>query len=289
MTPGVGHIGDRSMRRAAGIFLILVAMFGTGVCEGAQAPKDGAPSAFDTVSIKVNKSGSLNSNFSMPVNGLSMTNTPVKHLIAIAFSPLSLKYIFGLPGWADSVRFDIQARIDDEKIADLKKLSAAEAMKERQEMMRQILFDRFNLKMHREDKRFPAYTLVLAKGGPKFKEADPNLLKNPTSEYHPGLIAFRGDELIGQAVSIRAFAVSISGLVGREIIDQTGLTGRYDVSLKLPSNRDSQDQPDTDPVSAGASVIAAIQEQLGLRLESAHEQLLVNTMVVDSIEMPTEN
>ena len=80
----------------------------------------------------------------------------------------------GLPGWADSAKFDVEAKMDAETIAALKAMPKEQADEQRRQMMQAMLADRFKLKVHRETKELPIYSLVIAKGGFKLKDADPN-------------------------------------------------------------------------------------------------------------------
>jgi uncharacterized protein (TIGR03435 family) len=73
----------------------------------------------------------------------------------------------------------------------------------------------------------------------------------------------------------------------RQVIDRTGLTGKYDITMKWTPMRASQDNPGTDPESSRASIFTAVQEQLGLKLEST--KAMTDMIVVDHIEMPSEN
>ena len=87
---------------------------------------------------------------------------------------LPMSMISGIPGPMDGSRFDIEAKMDEETAAELKKLPPEEADAQRRLMVRAMLADRFKLIAHRESKELPMYSLVIAKGGFKLKEADPN-------------------------------------------------------------------------------------------------------------------
>ena len=265
------------------VLLMLAGPNEGGASQAAQAQSGGKLSAYDTVSVRINNSPDRSSSFHPSRDGLLMTNVTVKQFILLAFSPADPRLISGLPGWAESTRFDFVAKLDDDTFAALQKLPAAEAMEDRKRMMQQILFDRFDLKVHHEKKDIPAYALVEAKGGSKLKEADPAMPKNPRD----GTLQVGDGELSGQAIPISRFARGLSGAVDRQVVDQTGLTGKYDVKLQWLPDRESLNQQDNAANGSRASIFTALQEQLGLRLEATHAEF--DTIVVEHIEMPTDN
>jgi uncharacterized protein (TIGR03435 family) len=207
--------------------------------------------------------------------------------VAFAFGTKSPDFIEGLDGWTETARFDIRAKPDDDWIAALQKLPRADAMEARMRMMQQILIDRFHLKTHHKQKELPAYALVIDKGGPKLTESDATKISNPSAEYHPGRSATHDGEFTGQAISMDDLARMLSGQVDRQTINKTGLTARYDVSLKWTPMRTPEGNMTSDPEGAKASIFPALREQLGLRLEPTRASF--DTIVVDQMDMPTEN
>jgi uncharacterized protein (TIGR03435 family) len=255
-------------------------------CKAWQAVPTGKLDGYDTVSIRQNKSATLNSGFHPTANGISMTNVRVEQFLLLAFG-IDPQLIMGLPAWAHSTRFDLAAKLDDDSFAALQKLPRTEATEDRKLMMQQILFSRFALKIHHETKEISAYALVEAKGGPKLKPVDPNLLKNPGPGYHPGRVTVLYGELSGDAITLDRLARSLSGSVDRQVVDKTGLTEKYDIRLKWLPDQASLNHQDNGLVGSRASIFTAIQEQLGLRLEPTRAEF--DTIVVDHIEMPTDN
>jgi uncharacterized protein (TIGR03435 family) len=243
--------------------------------------------AFDTVSIRQNKSGERSYGVQSLPNGLKLTNCTVKVFVGFAFGTKSLDFIKGLPGWTETTRFDIMAKLDDDSFAAFQKLSREDATAARMKMMQQILIDRFHFKMHREQKEMPAYALVIDKGGPKLTEADPAKISNPSAEYHPGRASSGDGAFTGQAISMDDLARMLSGRTDRQTINKTNLTGKYDVSLRWTPLRTSEGEMTADPDGARASIFPALREQLGLRLEPT--QAPFDTIVVEQIDMPTEN
>ena len=139
-------------------------------------------------------------------------------------------------------------------------------------MLRALLADRFHLQVRHELKQLPVYEFVVAKGGAKLKES-------PASA--PIGYSMSSGRINGHGIEIANLAHSLAGVAGRLIIDKTGLTGKYDIDLNW-SGEDSSGTTDSGP-----SIFAALQEQLGLKLEPA--KAAVDTIVVEHIEKPSEN
>jgi uncharacterized protein (TIGR03435 family) len=153
------------------------------------------------------------------------------------------------------------------------------------------LEDRFKLKTHIETKTLPVYELVLAKGGSKLKEADPNaplpdgVPAPPAGAPRGGMMRFQQGKLEGLGIAVSGMTGFLARTVERTVIDKTGLTGKYDFTLTWT--------PDTGQATGASSdsnapdLFTAIQEQLGLKLVASRGP--VDTLVIDSVEKPTEN
>jgi uncharacterized protein (TIGR03435 family) len=135
--------------------------------------------------------------------------------------------------------------------------------------MRQILDERFALKFHIEKRELPVYNLVVAKQGLKLKESAPD---------EAGMSSMGKGKLTAHRGKIASLAFSLSGTVDRIVLDKTGLTALYDIDLSWSSD-DDQD--------GGPSIFAALEEQLGLKLEPA--KALMDVVVIDHLERPSEN
>jgi len=155
------------------------------------------------------------------------------------------------------------------------------------EALRSLLADRFQLALHSETKEQPVYALVVNKGGPKLQE----------STEPRGLIRKMGrGTLKAQAVELGMLALNLSNELGRSVFDKTGLAGKYDFELKWAPSQDSAAQLGAPPQTAefalpadpdGPSIFTALQEQLGLRLESGKGP--VEVLVIDRAERPSKN
>lgn len=249
------------------------------------------PMAFDIVSIRQTKPGQRSGGYGMMRDGVLMRNISLRRLVMFAFRVRSDRYLSGLPGWADSVRFDITAKVDEDKASMLRALPPPQAREARLLMLQKMLADRFHFRSHEVSSEVPAYALVVDKGRTKLKEAGADVAgtagKPETSD------SARDGEISLHDVPMALLARQLSDYVNREVVDQTGLTGTWDISLKWTPQA-SLDQPDNtqaQPANTEADpgpIFTAIREQLGLRLVPTHPTT-VNTMVVDHVEMPTEN
>lgn len=256
---------------------------------------------YDVVSIKLAAPHRPNSWMGVPADGFSAGGTSMKPLIMYAYNIKQLDLVSDVPEPVNSARFDVEAKLDEDTVAALKKLPKEDRQAQLMLMMQSMLADRFKLKVHREKKEIPIYALVITKGGFKLKDADPNNsyphgIKGPDGISHAGMLMTTYGtsyaNLTGQAISMASLALNLSGPAGRIVEDKTGLAGKYDVALHWSMDDNQATQPGgqtgaTAPADTGPSIFAALQEQLGLRLESTKE--MVDTIVIDHVEMPSEN
>jgi uncharacterized protein (TIGR03435 family) len=207
-------------------------------------------------------------------------NHAVRTLIAAAFD-LSPQAISGGPEWVDSERWDILAKTPGGVRPDLS---------EQMSMLRQLLSERFKLAYHREPKQLSIYTLTLAKGGPKLKES--TVLPDATPEGPPPLIfdlSPTGAHLPARYATIAEFASVLQrSPLDRPVVDQTGLSGRYDFDLEFAPDESVWGGIVPRPEnSEKPNLFKALQEQLGLRLEATKGP--VDVLVIDHIDKPSEN
>lgn len=258
---------------------------------------------YDVASIKPNKSGTDMVRLMFSPDGLTATNGTVQMLIHAAYG-VEDNQISGEPGWLNSDHYDIEAKMDSATADALHKLSEDQRRLERQRMLQALLADRFKLAIHRETKELPVYALVVAKNGPKLQEAKPgdtypNGIKGPDGVARAGFMRMGRGELTGQGLPMSSLVRLLTQQLGRTVMDKTDLTGKYDFTLKWTPD-ESQGamlkgpdggQPGAasapPPDSSGPSIFTALQEQLGLKLESQKGQ--VEILVIDHVEKPSEN
>jgi uncharacterized protein (TIGR03435 family) len=163
-------------------------------------------------------------------------------------------------------------------------------------MLQPVLAERFQLKVHRETRDLPVYELFVAKGGPKFHEAKagdtyPNGIKGPDGHSGPGLMWLQDGRLTCQAVGMVELTRILSQRLGHNVLDKTGLTGKYDLAMQWPPPEDRPggmfDGGENAAESTGPSIFTVIQEQLGLKLES--HKAPVEVLVIDHVEAPSAN
>jgi uncharacterized protein (TIGR03435 family) len=245
--------------------------------------------AFDVTSIKPDKSGTQMIMFRLTPDGLNVSNAPLKLLIQQAYG-VEENQVIGLPGGLSSERYDVEAKVDSADVAKLHDLDPPQRMR----MLQPVLTERFQLKVHRETRDLPVYELVVAKGGPKFHEAKPgdtypNGIKGPDGHGGPGLMWLQDGRLTCQALGMVDLTRILSQRLGHNVLDKTGLTGKYDLAMEWPP----EDRP--GPMSDGGnasdsstpSIFTVIQEQLGLKLES--HKTAVEVLVIDHVEAPSAN
>jgi uncharacterized protein (TIGR03435 family) len=241
----------------------------------------GGKMSFDVVSIRLNTSGNSarpnfpldNSDVYSPNGGLlSATDFPVRAYITFAYKMSLGQQLFlapQLPKWASQDKFDIQARA-----------AAANPTKDQMRLMMQsLLADRFKLTVHWEKKDMPVYTLAVASGGFKLKFSDPQYpATNSSSAVCPVDDAACRRMIVG-SIPVADFAGYLGAMVGRPVINKTGLTGTYDMNLMWSS--------DTAPNSSLPSLPTALRDQFGLELKS--EKASVDVLMIDHLEEPSPN
>jgi uncharacterized protein (TIGR03435 family) len=247
-------------------FAVLPAISQTSNSQGATAP---TPLSWDVVSIKPHKQLDDSSTMQWNSDGIEFRNMTLHALFLNAFEIRSESQITGYPAWVNSERFDIQAKMDAETADTYRKLKSPESGRQWRSFMRQILDEHFGMKSHVEKRELPVYNLVVAKQGLKLKES---------ADDGKGMSSMGQGKLTAHRAQVGSLTLSLSGTVGRVIIDKTGLTALYDIDLAW--------SPDNEP-DTGPSIFTALQDQLGLKLESA--KALIDVVVIDHIERPSEN
>jgi uncharacterized protein (TIGR03435 family) len=282
-----------ALSRSLSATLIVVALLRGDI--GAQSPAvPAAPSPqFDVVSIKRNTTGETGGGMrSLPDGTTIMTNQPIRSLI-LGASPVPVREVEGLPDWVNSERYDVTL-----------KPPAGYSRDQRPEMMRQMFVERMMLKAHVEERERDVFALVVARGdgrlGPQLKPSALDCSPRPPGSPPPAPPTFneadaqgRCGGLYGQGVIVSggllldSFVVSISGTAGRHVINRTGLAGYYSLTLRYTLPRRPGAAPDAPADDNLPDFFTALQEQLGLKLQS--EKMRLPIFVVDHIERPTEN
>jgi uncharacterized protein (TIGR03435 family) len=241
------------------------------ICSLSQTQPVSPLQAFEVASIRPNKSRER-MYYGLRNGTLTVRNMTVMGLIQVAYGKRNFQ-ITGGPAWITSECFDIDAK-------------AVRPLKATHDMEKALLADRFHLDFHRETKDTSVYSLVVARSGLKMKlsadQSDPQ--KGGPKETGPARIA-------GEGVPLYVIVNLLSNMLGRAVIDNTGLAGKYDIDLQPVSDSpqltgDPAELP-TPADAANLALIEAVETQLGLKIESIRAPQEV--LVIHRIERPSAN
>jgi uncharacterized protein (TIGR03435 family) len=220
------------------------------------------------------------------VGGLNAANIPLRAIITMAYGIRDFQ-LSGGPGWVGTERYDIIAK--PEKTASAAEPPDLGSMTDDQRRVRDdqwksrvraLLADRFGLIVHTETKEEQIYVLTVAKGGPRL-----TVVAKPGDRQ--GMSNNRGRNQ-GYAATMSMLANNLANAVGRPVIDKTGLTEKYDWVLEWTPDMLAGGPDAGQPVeNPGPTIFTALQEQLGLKLESTKGP--VDTIVIDHVDRPSEN
>ena len=278
-------------------FLFLVASFTATPATFSQTTPYTPTLTFDLAAVREN-TADLSHGYTMstanPPHGskFSATNHTARDLILQAYGLQSFQIIGG-PDWLDRARFVIEAKSDAATDEAMAKLSNDQARLEKQHMLQVLLADRFKLKVHQDTKDLPAFALVIAKNGLKMQEAKgekpgPDELKRFGDRPIPPLYQLgdgrRGYQFFAHGASMTRITDMLAGQFNTTVVDKTGLTATYDFTLQYNGTVTARE---IEGVEAWPPLTTAIQDQLGLKLESIKAP--TPTLVIDHLERPSEN
>jgi bla regulator protein blaR1 len=214
--------------------------------------------------------------------GLRMQNITAMLMLTFAYGVRDYQ-IAGAPGWVSSDRFDVSFTPDKAEAALGPGISVSELesiMNRQKQRTQAVLRDRFGLILRAETHELPIYALIPAKGGPR--------LSRPADAKRGVSLQGKRTQITATSATIKMLADYLSGELGRPVTNETGLDGPFDFKLEWTPDSAAQPSPD-EPVSAtgGPSLVTALTEQLGLRLESRRGPVPV--YVIEKIEKPGEN
>ena len=282
------------------------------ICLGSFADAQGTEKkpAFEVASVKPNNSGPVRNSIFMPrTDRFQQNNVTLRQLVRSVYRrrPFESPQVVGGPGWVDSDRFDITAKIEDGAgsleqlyIPDGKGSPGLALL-----MLRTLLEERFKLVVHQETRDLPIYALTLARSdgklGPKLVRSDVDCDKviaeladairktgrpplGPPGQAPPCSTGGPPGKFTGNDITMQMLAdVLISSVnrmdaVDRVVVDRTGLSGGFDLTLEWTPD-------ELSAASSGASIFTALQEQLGLKLEPTRGP--VEVLVIDQVQRPT--
>ena len=252
----------------------------------AQSPA--SPLAFEVASVKPsNPDPNGFSIQTIPGEGLRATNVPLKTLITYAYDIRDYQ-LSGDPRWIGEERYDISARTargntafgeaGPKTLNDSQRKIYEDRTRER---VRSLLAERFGLMIHHASQEQTVYFLTVAKGGPKMKSVVPE----PGARQ--GMSGSGRGHTQAYAVTSEMTAAYLARVTGRIVVDKTGLDGKYDWTLDWAPDAPTANDDGAGAPPAGPTIFTAVQEQLGLRLESGKAP--VDKIVIDRVNRPTEN
>ena len=276
-----------AVRRTKSLIFAMAWITAFGCAGLAQSPatpsqESNAP-AFDVATIKPSSPETKGSGFWINDDGIESTNRPLTVLIQFAYnlSSGSADQIINAPPWMTSSRFDIKAKEDAQLATRINKLPREEWIATLRQMVQGLLADRFQLKVHHETRDLRVVALTAAKDGAKLTETK---FESHNGSW-TGLRSTKG-KIEGRAATIRMLVETLSSkpeIGGRLMVDDTGLTGKYDFELTWSP----EDLAHTESDAGGPSLFAALQEQLGLKVETKKSP--VDCIVIDRLEMPSKD
>jgi uncharacterized protein (TIGR03435 family) len=231
---------------------------------------DANPS-FEVATIKPSGPGDGNKAFTVRGRHFSAKNATLVDLIQFAYW-LQPRQILNAPSWAGTAKFDIAGEPD---------APGQPNHEQTRQMYQKLLEDRFKLSVHHEKKEPPVYVLEPDKDGPKLTKSDSGPSDPTYILLNPGPHGGSMSTFVNQTIADLDDFLMTWAVKDRQVVDRTGLTGRYDFALIFaidPLAPDAGTAPD---------IFHAVQEQLGLKLESAKAP--VDVIVVDHAEMPSQN
>jgi len=226
---------------------------------------------FDAATVKPNNSGSGSSSTESTNGLLRITNQTLLRMIQYAYNVRDFQ-ISGGPAWVRSDRYDVTAKPEG-SVRD----------QQMKQMLQSLLAERFQLQFHRQTQEGPIYALLIGKNGPKLRPAS----ESDNTGISSNSTAVR-TTMKGTHVTMDELAAGLGNRVGRPVVDKTGLSGKFDFELSWVADLTlATGTPDPGADVSGPSIFTALQEQLGLRLDS--QKGPIEMLLIDRAEKPAEN
>jgi uncharacterized protein (TIGR03435 family) len=236
-----------------------------------------ADPAYEVVTIKPSDPNDGSRGFQTRGRHIRAANETVNDMISFAWG-IHVKQIVGGPAWFGTDHYFVDGVPDVPGEPDLTQFRS---------MIRKVLADRFGLKVHDEKRELSVYALTVAKGGPKLTKSLGNPNGPPDDNFSTSAYMKETNTTMGE------FAKAMQYVLDRPVVDQTALEGRWDFLLKWAPDESQftalgyKIPPPTENPNAPPGLFAAIQEQIGLKLEAVKAQAQV--LVVDTVERPSAN
>ena len=218
-------------------------------------------------------------------DSFTLHNAPLSIIIAQAYRTEHSK-LGGAPDWLNNERYEVEAKMEPEVADALQKLSPQDKKLARQHMLRALAKEYLKVTIHMEATEVSIFDLVVGKNGSKLKASDPNAPEGGLRVSGTG----GATQWEGKSTMVSSMMGQLSYVMGRPVYDKTGLTGRYDFTLKYAPDRTAAAGPGTEndaPTVDAPSITTAFEEQLGLKLVSGKGPM--DVIVIDHVERPSVN
>lgn len=289
-------------KRCTIIFCVALSALACGIlslCGAQTLPSKTTTPQFEVTSVKQNASQGASSNIANSIpDRFVATNVPLRFLILDAYELLDHQLV-GAPDWIGNKSYDVVGTYPGGQQPPAHEIHL---------MLQQLLVDRFGLKVHHEQRELPAYELVLARKdgrlGQQMHRSDMDCAKwiaggrPKTAAGLPSPVSPSGERpvcatiatrkwLTGGARTMQDLAASLQSMLGRPVVDSTGLTGSYDIDLQWAAMDLHADEAAATASTEGPTLFTALQEQLGLKLIYRKDKF--DVLVVDQINPPSPN
>lgn len=276
-------------RRSRAVYLALFASFLLAFRSQSQSVRN-IPNAFvyDVASIRpfeVKDGAFQRSIFEPPHEGaFRATAVTVQVLLHFAYGD-DADQIEGAPAWVSSDLYNVEAKADEQVDESLRKMSEAEAVQTKRQMLQELLQDRFHLKVHRVERAGTVYALELAKGGLKIKPDEASGSDQQFSSANKPRMHVDGQSLVFEHMSLDDIANLLSQLGRQKVVNEAGVSGRYTFTINY--QRDGPAGPPTEGQSPFQGIEDGLASQAGIRLVTRKGK--VSTLVIDDVERPSPN
>ena len=272
---------NRSLLNRCGTALVACAVaiciFAAAVGIKAQGAPGATTPSFEVDTVKPTRPGTMSASIGMRNGVYELTNRSVKDIVQFAYGNVS-----GGPGWISSARYDVEGKLSDADRARLDKLSDAEQFRVVKLMLQSLLVDRFKLKVSHYTEEEDGYVLVATKKGAKLPVASSTPAPLAKDDQHDEA---HWVNIVLKSASVENLAQELSWKVGKTVVDETKLTGKYDVTLHVEKPSDPSAEGYDDMVHA--RIASALASQLGLELKS--KTIKKAAVKIEQIERPAEN
>lgn len=256
---------------------LAIYIFIAAVRTGAQVAPGATSPTFEVATVKPTKPGTMSASTGMRNGVYVLTNRSVKEIVEFAYGNVS-----GGPGWIGSAHYDLAGKLSDADRARLDKLSDAEQFRVVKLMLQSLLVDRFKLKVSHYTEEEDGYVLVATKKGAKLPVASSTPAPLAKDDQHDEA---HWVNIVLKSASVENLAQELSWKVGKTVVDETKLTGKYDVTLHVEKPSDPSAEGYDDMVHA--RIASALASQLGLELKS--KTIKKAAVKIEQIERPAEN